>query len=65
MGAAMHVVFDALCKRKTSAQCWKIKRAGEIDPLAAILAPSLAAESDLDVARKEFVLQRAQMLANH
>ena len=65
MGAAMHMIFNAWRKRKTCAQCRKIKPAREIDPLAAILAPSLAAECDFDVVREQISLKRAQMFANH
>ena len=65
MRAAMHVILNAWRKRKTRAQRWKIKPAREIDPLAAILAPSLAAECDFDVVREQISLKRAQMFANH
>lgn len=65
VSAAMHVIFHAWREHEARSQRRKIKHAREIDPLAAIFAPGLAAERHLEMTRKQLLLKRAQMLANH
>jgi hypothetical protein len=65
MCAAMRMIFNAVRKCQARTQCRKIKTAREVDPFAAILATSLAAKRNLEIARQQFLLKRAQVFANH
>src|SRR5581483_10832311 len=64
-GAPMLMLADTRGKLETLPQGRAIKAAVKIDPLAAVIAPRLPAQGFFDTARQDFLLQRAQMLADH
>lgn len=64
-GVVVDVVFYAGRELEAGADGGEVEVAGEVDPLAAVARPGLAAVSDGDAAGREFLFEGEKVVADH